>query len=176
VVAHRGLEDGLGNLDLVDELLISGRVTAANLELINPTELRFDATVRDDAPLGSRDLALGTAGLFATFTAALTVDPARAGSTRDGLLAALAAERIEARPTWKPMHAQPLFAGSRMYAHDPALPPVCNRLFAEGICLPSGSSMGDAEIARVVRVARAALGQRRLEAKILKSPLYSGFI
>ena len=63
------------NLDLVDELLISGRVTAANLERINPTELRFDATVRDDAPLGSRDLALGTAGLFATFTAALTVDP-----------------------------------------------------------------------------------------------------
>ena len=63
------------NLDLVDELLISGRVTAANLELINPTELRFDATVRDDAPLGSRDLALGTAGLFATFAEALTVEP-----------------------------------------------------------------------------------------------------
>ncbi len=63
------------NLDLVDELLISGRVTAANLERINPTELRFDATVRDDAPLGSRDLALGTGGLFSTFTAALTVDP-----------------------------------------------------------------------------------------------------
>jgi hypothetical protein len=63
------------NLDLVDELLISGRVTAANLELINPTELRFDATVRDDAPLGSRDVALGTDGLFATFTEALTVEP-----------------------------------------------------------------------------------------------------
>ncbi|NQW62486.1 MAG: hypothetical protein HQ461_06620 [Deltaproteobacteria bacterium] len=63
------------NLDLVDELLISGRVTAANLELINPTELRFDATVRDDAPLGSRDVALGTGGLFTTFTAALTVEP-----------------------------------------------------------------------------------------------------
>ncbi len=63
------------NLDLVDELLISGRVTAANLERINPTELRFDATVRDDAPLGSRDLALGTGGLFSTFAAALTVEP-----------------------------------------------------------------------------------------------------
>lgn len=63
------------NLDLVDELLISGRVTAANLESINPTELRFDATVRDDAPLGSRDLALGTGGLFFTSAAALTVEP-----------------------------------------------------------------------------------------------------
>lgn len=63
------------NLDLVDELLISGRVTAANLELTNPTELRFDATVRDDAPLGSRELALGTGGIFVTFAAALTVEP-----------------------------------------------------------------------------------------------------
>ena len=63
------------NLDLVDELLISSRVTAANLQLVNPTELRFDATVRDDAPLGSRDVALGTGGLFATFTEALTVEP-----------------------------------------------------------------------------------------------------
>jgi hypothetical protein len=63
------------NLDLVDELLISSRVTAANLELINPTELRFDATVRDDAPLGSRDVALGTGGLFSTSAAALTVEP-----------------------------------------------------------------------------------------------------
>ena len=76
-------------------------------------------------------------------------------------LAALAAERIEARPTWKPMHAQPLFAGSRMYAHDPALPPVCNRLFAEGICLPSGSGMRDAELARVVDCARRALAGAR---------------
>jgi pyridoxal phosphate-dependent aminotransferase EpsN len=92
---------------------------------------------------------------------AFTVDPRTAGCTRDQLLAALATERIEARPTWKPMHAQPLFAGTRMFAHDPVRPPVCERLFTEGICLPSGSGMGDAELARVVDCARRALAGAR---------------
>lgn len=63
------------NLDLVDELLIGGRVTVGNLDLQSPTELRFDATVRDDAPLGSRDLALGSAGTYVPFPAALSVEP-----------------------------------------------------------------------------------------------------
>jgi len=88
---------------------------------------------------------------------ALTLDRARAGCTRDALLAALAEARIEARPTWKPMHLQPLFAGTRMFAHDPARAPVCERLFAEGICLPSGSGMGDRDLARVIDAARGAL-------------------
>jgi len=87
----------------------------------------------------------------------MTVDPARAGTTRDGLLAALAEARIEARPTWKPMHLQPLFAGTRMFAHDPARAPVCERLFAEGICLPSGSGMSDRDLDRVVDAARRSL-------------------
>jgi pyridoxal phosphate-dependent aminotransferase EpsN len=88
---------------------------------------------------------------------ALTLDPRRAHCTRDALMAALAADRIESRPTWKPMHQQPLFAGTRMFAHDPARAPVCERLFAEGVCLPSGSSMSDADLERVISVARAAL-------------------
>ena len=88
---------------------------------------------------------------------ALTVDPARAATTRDGLLAALAAESIEARPAWKPMHRQPLFEGCRMFPHEPRRAPVCERLFAEGICLPSGSAMRDDEVDRVARVAVRAL-------------------
>jgi len=87
---------------------------------------------------------------------ALTLDPARAACTRDALIAALAAERIESRPTWKPMHQQPLFAGCRMFAHDPSRRPVCERLFADGICLPSGSSLTDADLDRVIAaIARA---------------------
>jgi pyridoxal phosphate-dependent aminotransferase EpsN len=88
---------------------------------------------------------------------ALAVDPARAPATRDALLAALAAESIEARPAWKPMHLQPLFAGCRMFAHEPRRAPVCERLFAEGLCLPSGSAMRDEDVARVAAVARRAL-------------------
>ncbi|MFM1803559.1 MAG: hypothetical protein RL136_438 [Planctomycetota bacterium] len=86
-----------------------------------------------------------------------TIDPTRAGCTRDALLAALAAARIEARPAWKPMHMQPLFAGARMFAHESGARPVGERLFARGICLPSGSSMDDRAVERVIRAARAAL-------------------
>lgn len=88
---------------------------------------------------------------------ALTVDPARAGTTRDALLASLAAERIEARPTWKPMHQQPLFAGCRMFSHDEGQAPVCERLFRDGICLPSGSSMSDSDVDRVIAACARAL-------------------
>ena len=95
---------------------------------------------------------------------ALTVDPARAACSRDELIAALSAAGIESRPTWKPMHRQPLFDGTRMFAHDPAREPVCDGLFDHGICLPSGSSMGDADLARVTTVARRALSRTPVHA------------
>lgn len=63
------------NLDLVEEVVVGGRVIISNLQLVSPTELRLDATVRDDAPLGSRDVALGVGGLFTPFTDALSIEP-----------------------------------------------------------------------------------------------------
>jgi dTDP-4-amino-4,6-dideoxygalactose transaminase len=47
---------------------------------------------------------------------------------------------IEARPIWKPMHLQPVFAGNRTVGGE-----VAGRLFADGLCLPSGSSLTDGE-------------------------------
>ncbi len=49
---------------------------------------------------------------------------------------ALAAERIESRPTWKPMHQQPVFAGTPAFLTGRA-----DSLFAEGLCLPSGAGV-----------------------------------
>ena len=92
---------------------------------------------------------------------AMTVDATCAGCSRDALLASLAAERIEARPTWKPMHQQPLFAGCRMFAHDEGRAPVCERLFRDGVCLPSGSAMSDADLARVIAACERALAPSR---------------
>ena len=94
----------------------------------------------------------------------MTIDAARAGCSRDALLASLAAERIEARPTWKPMHQQPLFSGCRMFAHDESHAPVCERLFRDGVCLPSGSSMSDADLARVIAACERALAPSRATA------------
>ncbi len=93
---------------------------------------------------------------------ALTLDPTRAPCTRDELIEALAAEGIESRPTWKPMHLQPLFAGTHMFPHDPSKPPVCERLFAQGICLPSGSSLTQADLCRVVECVDHAFASARV--------------
>jgi pyridoxal phosphate-dependent aminotransferase EpsN len=61
---------------------------------------------------------------------------------------------IESRPLWKPMHLQPLFADAPMYGGT-----VCADLFARGLCLPSGTAMGDEELRRVAKALREALQQ-----------------
>ena len=64
---------------------------------------------------------------------------------REALLDHLALGDIEARPLWKPMHLQPVFRGLRCIGGA-----VSEDLFARGICLPSGSSLGPADQARVI--------------------------
>lgn len=66
---------------------------------------------------------------------------------------ALEAHNIESRPVWKPMHAQPVFAGSEAHLTGSA-----DRIFAEGLCLPSGSAMADDDVERVAVIVRQALG------------------
>jgi dTDP-4-amino-4,6-dideoxygalactose transaminase len=52
---------------------------------------------------------------------------------------------IEARPAWKPMHLQPVFADCDLRGGA-----VAEEIFRRGLCLPSGSSMTDADVVRVV--------------------------
>ena len=88
------------------------------------------------------------------FTLAGEDGPAR----RDRLLRALERHAIEARPVWKPMHLQPLFEGAPYFAHATG-DDVSARLFERGVCLPSGSNLTDAEIARVIDHLRRLLPQ-----------------
>ena len=78
----------------------------------------------------------------------LTVDPAACGVTAREIIAALEEENIESRPVWKPMHLQPLFAGCAYYPHREG-ESVSDYLFEHGLCLPSGSSMTEADLERV---------------------------
>ncbi|HEY0966869.1 MAG TPA: aminotransferase class I/II-fold pyridoxal phosphate-dependent enzyme [Opitutaceae bacterium] len=80
----------------------------------------------------------------------VTIDPAKARTDREGTRLALEAANIEARPVWKPLHLQPVFKGVPMIGGA-----VSERLFAHGLCLPSGSSMSDADQDRVIDVIRA---------------------
>ena len=79
----------------------------------------------------------------------LTIDPAVAGIDREKIRVAFEKENIEARPVWKPLHLQPLFAQAPRFGGA-----VAEELFVRGLCLPSGSSLSDKERARVAEVFR----------------------
>ena len=76
----------------------------------------------------------------------LVLDPERVAASPEAVMAALAAEDIEARHLWKPMHLQPVFDEARSF-----LTGTSERLFAQGVTLPSGSGLTDAEVARVCK-------------------------
>jgi dTDP-4-amino-4,6-dideoxygalactose transaminase len=76
------------------------------------------------------------------------VDPAtNKGLTRETIRQALEAENIEARPLWKPMHLQPVFAHAPRVVNG-----TSERLFDHGLCLPSGSNLSTADFDRIVQV------------------------
>jgi len=63
------------------------------------------------------------------------------------IIEALAKENIESRPVWKPMHLQPLFRKASVLEDG-----TSKRLYERGICLPSGSSMSEEDVARVCSI------------------------
>ncbi|RZJ76705.1 MAG: pyridoxal phosphate-dependent aminotransferase [Flavobacterium sp.] len=68
---------------------------------------------------------------------AIVIDPAKSGGkTREDLRLELEKHNIESRPLWKPMHMQPVFEGYPSYGGQ-----VSERLFENGLCLPSGSNL-----------------------------------
>lgn len=76
----------------------------------------------------------------------ILIDPA-SGITRETLRLALEQDNIESRPLWKPMHMQPIFADAPFYGDG-----TSERLFRDGLCLPSGSNLTDADFLRIFKV------------------------
>jgi dTDP-4-amino-4,6-dideoxygalactose transaminase len=75
----------------------------------------------------------------------ILVDPKlNYGLTREIIRLALEADNIESRPLWKPMHQQPVFANCKSYING-----VSDKLFEDGLCLPSGSNLTDEEFIRI---------------------------
>jgi dTDP-4-amino-4,6-dideoxygalactose transaminase len=74
----------------------------------------------------------------------LTIDPTAFGADREQVRLGLAQEKIEARPVWKPLHLQPVFADCECIEGA-----VAKELFEYGLCLPSGSNLTDEDLERV---------------------------
>jgi pyridoxal phosphate-dependent aminotransferase EpsN len=79
------------------------------------------------------------------------------------LVAALAAQRIEARRLFKPLHRQPLYADAAYHPHASAS--ASDDLFERGVCLPSSSSLSEAQQARVVDAVLSTLHAARRGAR-----------
>ncbi|NWJ51477.1 MAG: DegT/DnrJ/EryC1/StrS family aminotransferase, partial [Bacteroidetes bacterium] len=83
----------------------------------------------------------------------ILIDPEKTGGiTREDLRLEMAAENIDSRPLWKPMHLQPVFAAAPFYGNGTSA-----RLFNNGLCLPSGSNLTHNELDQVVEVVKKTL-------------------
>lgn len=91
-------------------------------------------------------------GRHARWLSCITIDPRAFGADREVVREALTAENIEARPVWKPMHLQPVFAECESIGGD-----VAADLFEHGLCLPSGSTLTSADLERVAETIRSCI-------------------
>jgi dTDP-4-amino-4,6-dideoxygalactose transaminase len=74
--------------------------------------------------------------------------------SREDLRLAMEAVNIESRPLWKPMHLQPVFRDCPHYGEG-----ISDRLFEQGLCLPSGSNLLPEELERVTQTCLGVTGK-----------------
>ncbi|MFN6538034.1 MAG: DegT/DnrJ/EryC1/StrS family aminotransferase [Nostoc sp. EkiNYC01] len=75
----------------------------------------------------------------------ITIDSEAFGANREQLRLALIEQQIESRPVWKPLHMQPIFAEFECFGGI-----VAEDLFANGLCLPSGSNLTEEDLEIVI--------------------------
>ncbi|MGZ5245415.1 MAG: DegT/DnrJ/EryC1/StrS family aminotransferase [Bacteroidia bacterium] len=83
----------------------------------------------------------------------ILVDP-KSGVTREDIRLALETENIESRPLWKPMHMQPVFANSPFFGDG-----TSEKLFENGLCIPSGSNITDEELSSVANKVKSCFSK-----------------
>ena len=108
-------------------------------------------------------------GLHTNWLSCFLVDEEKFGCSRDQLIEALDAANIESRPVWKPMHLQALYAQCERYGGE-----VAEDLFLRGICLPSSSSLSEAEQLHVINEVRRAARAPKLLPRMIEEHKNNG--
>lgn len=124
---------GRGQMEVLDERVAKRR---ANFEFYRKTFASIEGVSFLTEP----------EGYFSNrWLSTIMVDPKKTGGiTIKSIAEHLAKDNIECRPLWKPMHLQPVFATAPFYGDGTA-----EALFANGLCLPSGSNLTQSDIGRV---------------------------
>ena len=86
----------------------------------------------------------------------LTIDSNKTNITNKEIMANLEKNNIEARLLWKPMHLQPLFKNNLFFSHVDKTS-VSEKLFNDGLCLPSDTNMSSEEQDSVIDVIKNSL-------------------
>jgi dTDP-4-amino-4,6-dideoxygalactose transaminase len=86
-------------------------------------------------------------GRHSRWLTVITIDPVQFGTDVETIRLALESRNIESRPMWKPMHRQPVFSSARTIGGA-----VADRLYAQGLCLPSGSNMSQSDQDQVIEI------------------------
>jgi dTDP-4-amino-4,6-dideoxygalactose transaminase len=82
----------------------------------------------------------------------IIVNGAGKNFNRETIRLRLSEDNIESRPLWKPMHLQPVFRQMPAYTNG-----VSEKIFENGICLPSGSNLTLKDIERIVNIIRSSV-------------------
>ena len=81
----------------------------------------------------------------------VTIDPEKTGCDYEQLRQRLDAAGVESRPLWKPMHTQPVYKDAPAYVNG-----VSERLFAKGLCLPSGPMVTDEDFNHIIKTVKGS--------------------
>ena len=87
----------------------------------------------------------------------ILIDPQYFGQTYEHVRQQLERHNIESRPMWKPMHLQPVFKGYRVINNG-----VADKLFAQGLCLPSGTAMTNEDLNHVIEIIKSCYRPKKL--------------
>ena len=116
---------------------------------INQRRLNFELYTKHLGGIAGITFVNEPAGYYSNrWLSTILVDPSKTnGITREDIRLALEKENIESRPLWKPMHMQPIFENYPFYGDGTA-----EKLFEQGLCLPSGSNLPESDLLKVVTI------------------------
>ena len=92
----------------------------------------------------------GAAGVIKAVVSATT--DCQPNDNVEALRVFMLSKKVEARPVWKPMHKQPVYASAPAYLNG-----VSEEIFKVGICLPAGPCVTDDDVHYIVECIKEAI-------------------
>jgi dTDP-4-amino-4,6-dideoxygalactose transaminase len=135
-----------------------GQMTVLQVR-VNQRRLNFELYNKHLAGIDGISFVQEPAGYYSNrWLSIILVDSSKTnGVTREDIRLALEKENIESRPLWKPMHLQPIFENYPFYGDGTA-----EKLFEQGLCLPSGSNLPESDLLLVVTIIKGLSSPERL--------------